>query len=479
MDSKNLNKTAVKAGIWYTICNIALKGCAFLTLPIFTHMMSTEDFGTYNAYVAYEVIIAAIIGLGLYGTVKNAKLDFKEDFDKYMSSILSISIIALLLALIIINGLYYVFPRFLGFNRLIGNCLILQSYGSFLMTFYGAKLNIEFKYKSFIILSALNTILNILISILLIAYVFPDDKGVGRIVGSAIPLITIGLVLSAIILKRGKQLYNKKYWAYALAIGLPLVPHSVSHSILSQFDRIMIRDYVGESPAGIYSYIYTICTVTYIIAYSLDNAWNPWIYLKLDKKEGQEIKKASKMYIGLFSMLTIGFLCFIPEICKLFAKAEYWSGMDLLYPLVISNFFVFLYMLPVGIEYYNKKTAFISVGTVLAAVLNFVLNYICILKFGYKTAAYTTLFSYFALFVFHWIIAKKYKISEYYDLKYIIKNIILIAVISGIIILTNFNYTLNLIIRYSIIVVALIMIFKYRDLVFKIFKGDKNEKARK
>lgn len=37
MDSikkEEMGKSAVKAGLWYTIGNIALKGCAFLTLPV-------------------------------------------------------------------------------------------------------------------------------------------------------------------------------------------------------------------------------------------------------------------------------------------------------------------------------------------------------------------------------------------------------------------------------------------------------------
>ena len=54
MSANNLNKTAFKAGIWYTLGNILLKGCIFFTLPIFTRILSTNDFGIYNTYMAYE-----------------------------------------------------------------------------------------------------------------------------------------------------------------------------------------------------------------------------------------------------------------------------------------------------------------------------------------------------------------------------------------------------------------------------------------
>ena len=66
MKNEKLEKKAAKAGIWYTIGNFILKGCIFLSLPIFTRILSTTDFGIFNTYMAYEGILTAILGLGLY-----------------------------------------------------------------------------------------------------------------------------------------------------------------------------------------------------------------------------------------------------------------------------------------------------------------------------------------------------------------------------------------------------------------------------
>ena len=144
MSANNLNKTAFKAGIWYTLGNILLKGCIFFTLPIFTRILSTNDFGIYNTYMAYEGLVTAILGLGLYGTVKNAKLDFEKNFDEYLSSIIFLNLLFLSTILLLGNILYNFYGNAFGFSRLMTNCLILQSYGSFLLYFYGSKLNIEF-----------------------------------------------------------------------------------------------------------------------------------------------------------------------------------------------------------------------------------------------------------------------------------------------------------------------------------------------
>ena len=277
MDSikkEEMGKSAVKAGLWYTIGNIALKGCAFLTLPVFTRLLSTSDFGVYNAYIAYEQIFTAILGVGFYGTIKNAKLDFKENFKKYLSSIVFLSVLIFIFITAAANVAYPIYCNELDFSRFVTNCLLFQSFGAYMLYLYGVKLNAEFRYRSFLIMSSINVLGNTVLSIILILFVFPNERYLGRILGSAIPLIGIGVALCFLIWRNGRTLYNKAYWKYGLAIGLPLLPHVISQSLLSQVDRIMIKDMVGSSEAGIYSYIYTICTILYIVGNSMENAWS-------------------------------------------------------------------------------------------------------------------------------------------------------------------------------------------------------------
>jgi O-antigen/teichoic acid export membrane protein len=468
----DVDRKAGKAGLWYTIANILLKGCVFLSLPIFTRLMATGDFGIYNSYIAYEQLLQAVLGLGLYGTVKNAKLDFEEDFEKYLSSVLSLSLMVLAAVLVSANLLYGLYGEAIGFSRFVVNCLILQSFGAYLVFFYGSKLNIEFRYKSYIVISCFNTLVNIAASIILIVWVFPNERYLGRILGSAMPMIIIAIVLSASILKKGRTVYEAEYWKYALSIGLPLIPHVVSQSLLSQFDRIMIRNMVNDASSGIYSYIYTICTITYIICTSLDNAWTPWVYIKLKAGDGDNIKAAGRWYTLLFAVLTLGFICVMPELVKLIADESYWPGEDILIPLALANYCVFLYMLPVGLEYYHKKTRYISLGTISAALLNLVLNYFAILNFGYKAAAYTTMVSYLALFCFHLLIARRLGFGRLYDLRWIIAvTAVLFAAAFAILGLYGRGLA-DIVVRYAVGLILLLFIFKERKrLVVLVRKG--------
>ncbi len=470
-DKINIDLVAGKAGTWYTLGNILLKGCIFLTLPIFTRLLSTSDFGVYNTYIAFEGIFTAILGLGLYGTVKNAKLDFEKDFNKYLSSVLSLSLIFLCVVVILANLFYNLYSTKLGFSRFVTNCLIFQSFGSYLIFFYGAKLNIEFRYKSYIAISCFNTIGNVIFSLILILFIFPNERYLGRIIGSAIPLIVLSVIISVNTLLKGRTFYKREYWKYACAIGLPLIPHVVSQSLLSQIDRIMINDMVGKSEAGIYSYIYTICTITYVLASSFDNAWTPWVYIKLKGNEEKRIYKAADDYIKFFAVISLGFICVMPEITKIVASEQYWSGTDLLVPLTLANYCVFLYMLPVGIEYFNKKTKYISFGTLWAALLNFIMNYFAIKVIGYKAAAYTTLVSYFVLFIFHWVIATKFGVSKIYCLKNILLVTGALFVLSFSVLALEKFIVISLIVRYSVVVMILIGLWKDRVTLINVVKG--------
>ena len=70
-------------------------------------------------------------------------------------------------------------------------------------------------------------------------------------------------------------------------------------------------------------------------------------------------------------------------------------------------FILFLYNIIVTAEYYSKKTSYIMIGTMIAAIINIITNYLFINKYGFIAAAYTTLFSYFCYLILHIIISRK------------------------------------------------------------------------
>ena len=46
---KNMSVTA-KATLWYTFANVLIKGISLVSTPIFTRIMSDDDFGSFSLF---------------------------------------------------------------------------------------------------------------------------------------------------------------------------------------------------------------------------------------------------------------------------------------------------------------------------------------------------------------------------------------------------------------------------------------------
>ena len=122
---------------------------------------------------------------------------------------------------------------------------------------------------------------------------------------------------------------------------------------------------------------------------------------------------------------------------------------------------------------YYKKTQYIMISSGIAAVLNLCLNYMCIRRWGYLVAAYTTLFAYIVLAILQSIISsnicKKYRNgleSKVHDnsLILLISSFIILLCQSCLVLYTN-NY-----IRYIVIVFAFAICIVNRKRIIMLVK---------
>lgn len=450
---------AIKAGLWYTISNILLKGIVFITLPIFTRLLSTEEFGLYNTYSAYQSIVTVFTGICLYGSLRSAKYDYKDSYDEYSGSILFLSGFSLVILVIFSCMFYENIKSYWEFSKPILIILLIHSYAMFVIQYYNTILALKFEYKQFIIVSFLNTFLNIFLSLFFIFTVFNENRAIGRIIGFALPPIIIAFFIWVKIVVYNpinhRKLINIPIWRYGLILSLPLVIHSFSQQLLAQFGRIMINKMVSAEAAGIFGFVFTIVTVLQIVILSMDNAWSAWFYDQLNIKDYKVIKRYSGLYIILMIFLYAGFITIVPEVIKIMAPQNYWSGISLVIPLSFSMIFTFLYSLPVHVEYYYKKTKYIAIGTTLATAINIILNLVWISKYGYEAAAWATVVAYAVMFIFHWLIAKKIDCSEMFS-KITIGLCIVLSIIYSVI--TNI-FIDNIILRYINLIIYYVICY--------------------
>ena len=398
---------ALRSGIGYTIGNVLIKGINFLTLPIFSRLLSPEEFGVYNIFVSYDAILFVIMGMALHASIQSANLEFRGQINRYTSSISLIYVGNVVLFLGITALFHRQLSNLLDLPPVAILLLVLGSFSTALITLYNTRVSLDYAYKKYLLVSACNSLSNVGVSLLLILTVFREQRALGRMIGSVVPLFVIALVLLFSFFRKERPRIDRKYWRFGIQYSLPIIPHGISQVLLAQFGRIMIRNMEGDGPAGIYSLAGNIKLVLTIITDSIATAWTTWFYARMDEGDREGIQKRSIQLMGLFFIFTVGLMALSPELVFILGGKEYELAKFVAIPMVLDAFILFLYNIIVPSEYYSKKTTFIMVGTMVAAIINIALNYVFILRFGFLAVGYTTLFAYVCYLVMHIIISRR------------------------------------------------------------------------
>ena len=466
---KNLSDP-IKATLWYTIANILLKGIALLSTPIFTRILTEEQYGSFALFQSWYSILIIVTTLNMFlSSYTKGLITFKDDQDGFTSSLLTLTTLNTLCFIII----YLLSPKFwndlFGLSTILMMAMFIELITMPAIEFWSAKQRFDYKYKKYLFVSIMSTFLSLSLGV--VAVLLSYFKLEARVYSDVFSKFIFGIFLFFIIMKKGKTFLNIKYWKFALVFNIPLIPHYLSTYVLSQSDRIMIGKIVGSSEAAYYSVAYTISTMMTLITTAINNSLIPYIYKSIDSNQIRKINNATSplfMLVGLFSILT---MLFAPEIIMIFAGQKYMDAIYIIPPVAASIYFMFLYAMFSTIEYYYQKTKYISFATMVCAILNIILNFIFIKLFGYYAAGYTTLICYIGLSIIHYIFYNKV-IKEEMNVNVKIYNIKVIIMMSIIIItvmlLMLFVYQWSFI-RYLLLLVILVFVILNRKFIIAIF----------
>ena len=193
-----------------------------------------------------------------------------------------------------------------------------------------------------------------------------------------------------------------------------------------QSDRIMLTKMCDEAMVGIYSFCYTISLPVTVIMNGINSTWVPIFYQIMKKEKKSELKVHFRRQMILAIVVTCGYMLVAPEVLKILSTPQYWVGIPILSTIVISCFFNFLYLFPVNYEFYYKKNKYIAISTVVAALLNIILNCILIPRLEMKGAAIATVIAYIFLFLIHDNIARKMMKEYQIERRFYIKGILVV-----------------------------------------------------
>ena len=465
---------AAKATLWFMICSIIQKSISIITTPIFTRLMSTEQYGQFSVYNSWLQIFTIITTFRLNWAVFNKGMSkYKNNRDDYTVTMQSITTILTTIVLVI----YLLFRKQINIITELPTFIMLAMFAELYMIpaidFWTVKKRYEYQYKAVVFRTLLMVVFNAVLGVLAVA--LTNEKGYARILSCVFVDIIFGFFLYIYNIRESKSLFCFKYAKFAILFNLPLLLHYLSQYILDQFDRIMIQKMVGLAAAGIYSVAYNAASVIKIVTQSINNALIPWQYEKLEKKEFKDLDDVMFLIFLIVSICALSFCCFAPELMMILASDMYYEAIYIIPPVVLGLFFSFMYTIFANVEFYyeaNKMTMYISMS---GAILNIILNYYGIILFGYVAAAYTTLICYMLFAILHYIYME-YCIYKKEHIKFVFKRrrLLFLSVtttVCGIFISLLYNYRG---IRLFLIFIVCLIGFTLRNKLIDIWRKMKS-----
>ncbi len=458
------------------------KCIGFITVPIFTRLMPTSEYGLYSTYLSWYSILTVFCTLNMHSVVyvnQYTKANTREEKNATAVPLLSLSAVLTILLFCI----YVVFHKYL--DNVIGlpftlTCLLFaQILFEPPVNFWSMQQRFEFHYIKLVARTISMVVLNAVLGIAFV-WIANKDEAIARACSIVLVQAIFGGIFYVYFWRRGKAVFSTRGWKHALDVQLPLLPHSLSLTVLSSSDRIMIKNMVNAAKAGVYSVAYSAGFVVNVFKNSIVDSLRPWIYQKIKEQDYISIKKTVNVVMVLVALISIVFTAFAPEIIFIMAPSQYHEAVYVIPPVAASSYFTFLYNVFSVVGLYYEKTKKIMIASVSGAALNLLLNFICIPVFGYIAAAYTTLVCYMFFSFAHYMIMRSICKRELGDTQlYDIRFILLLSVLmvaSSLVFTVAYKYV---VVRYIIIVVMVTIMFIKRGIFISTWRDLKKCKKKK
>jgi len=458
----------VKASIALFLSSVLIKGISYITTPIFTRLLTAEEYGKVSIYFTWAQVFGLIAMFCLsYGVFNNGMIDYPDKRDEYAFSMLVLSniITACFSALLLIA-----YPVIRLFINLPYPLLILMCLSFFLMPAYNfwiTRQRFEYKYKALTIVSISSAVLSTTCALLFVLLNDDGQRLYPRLLGGEIVLFLFYIFFYVFLAVKAKGRINTKYWREALVFNLPLIPHYLSTYLLGSSDKIMISYLINDSATAYYSVAYAIASIALIIWTAMNASLLPYTYEKCKANRYSDINKITIPLLFLFAVGCIVVIMIAPEVIKVMATQEYVEAVYVIPPVVGGVFFQVQYYIYANIVYYYKKSKYVMIGSIVSVTVNIVLNYFCIKEWGYIAAGYTTLVCYLLQAIIDYFALKKVVKTDVYNMKFIalISLFVLIISLAGV-----FLYEYS-IIRYALITLIVVLLLVFIKPIIKLFSS--------
>jgi len=411
-------KEVLKHSVIYGLASSMQSLVGFLLLPLLTTYYSTELFGVYSIVLLVSTLAKAVFYLG--GTSALGRYYFEENTIEYKRKIVSTAV------LITIAGAFLLIVFALASGSMLSIWLfhtagyttaIVLSLAGAAMVFLFDIMTLIVRYEKrsvlFFVVSTAVFLMNFGITYMLLT---KFNFGIlAPIYGLLLANVMGFIFLFALYGNLLTLKLEKEHFFLLLKFGLPSLAIGLLFYILDWVDRLIIKDLLGLSEVGIYSLGYrlgSVINIIFVIPFGL--IWAP-IRMEYLKHENTEtfMTKVVSYYSAVGMTIVLVTVLFGKEVMSMLFHNRAYAPASSVIPIVMLSFLFYGYqnILDFGI-YLHKKLYYYIIIAFVGIVVNVILNFLFIPRFGYIAAAYVTLVTYLLTSSsIHFISFQYYRIS--------------------------------------------------------------------
>lgn len=429
-----------------TINNFTSKILAFLLVPLYTNVLSTSEYGTYDLYTTTAFLLIPILSVDIAEAVVRFLLDEKNNQQQTFTIAVRYCIRAAIicLGLVVVNLTFEIIPTFTKYTWCFYSYFVLSMFLDVMYQFTrGREL-----LGDMAIAGIINSVMTIFLNILFLLVFRMGLVGYFMATNISVAVTSIFLIIKTKCWRYFRyDKPNKKLAKEMTDYSKPLILNNIAWWINNVSDRYIVIWFCGVAANGIYSVAYKIPSILTMFQTIFNQAWTLSAVKEFDEKN-------SEFYINIYNIYNIGMvvvcsglIIFNKVIAKILFANEFYRAWEYAPFLMISVVFGALSSVLGGIFTATKQSKLIGQTTVIGAVINIILNIILVYGMGPVGAAIATMISYAVV----WIIRIKY-----------VKKIIPFSVKNRI---NNLSYIILLIQAILMIVIRNIIITTFLELL--------------
>lgn len=395
---------------------------SFLLLPLYTSLLSTEEYGTFDLVITIVSLCMPFIFWQIEDAIFRFLVEARNDEEKKIS-IVSTVFKFVIKHIIVVSIIYMCIYKFLNPSYRV--FLYLNFVCTYLATFSlqivrGLGKNIVYSMGSF-----LSASISVVCNVLFIAVLHMRAEGM-------LLALCVGNVTCFVYVMYATKIHRYLNWKMTdanmlremLKYSLPMIPNLLAWTVIATSDRLILTAFLGAGATGIFSVAHKFPSIFSTVYGIFNLSWTESVTLHLKDADGTIFvtKTINSMY-SLFSAVAIGIVACMPFVFPVLVNSNYQEAYNQIPILILGTMFNVIVGLLSVIYIALKQTSQIAKSSVFAAIINVVVNLILVKQIGIYAASLSTVIAYAILALYRYVDIQKY-VKILFERKRIIISII-------------------------------------------------------